>query len=789
MSYATSRAAAVLRKAAITTTLSILFLALFNGGASATSANDPTDWLVRAPAKPVELVPGSVAGVPTLTLQNGLLKRTWALPPSHASNVTGFGCISLIREGHTGRESPEAMEMLRAVEPEARLTLDGQVYDVGGLVGQPDLSFLNKTWIKDQMTAAEDGFVYVSHRTRAPVARYTWTPGERFSDKLAAWPPRGLVLDIDFVLASPPPPPPPPPPPTSSSSSLPLPPRPSPQLPSSHRDVLVTVSYALYAGIPAYEKWVTVRYKGSSSVVVIDALAIDILAVTPEAAGAAHGTVVGDVVIDGSWVGSATTGRVRLQSEMSRGPSFMSMAKDPKCNTCARGGVLLTSAYPLGPGAELGVSGFHGEKFNSVRSLTLLHDSDNKERQGLAIRRMYRTLAPQTTENPVFMHLTDTSPSGVRDAVDQCVAVGFEMIIFSFGTSFDMENKDPDVIAEWTKSIAYAHRHNISVGGYNLMSSSRTVPEGGNCVDPDGKPIGASCLASEWSDDYFRTIKHFIEATELDAIETDGPFEGSTCASTNHTHHKGYNDSLWTQYERNMDFYAWCRARGMYIHAPDPYYFRGINKDGMGYVETNWNLPLWEQITLARQNVFDGTFERLPSQGWMFVPIAQYHGGWPECCIEPAGFLGGQWESYLQLYFGSGVSPCYRGPRLYDPSVLAGAALVKKYTDWNNAYRTILHADIIHLVRAGSGSPDALLHVQPDPARGSERAMLVVYNQSPMPVNITIRAPLYYSGLSTTARVSHEGNTAIVQRLSRDYTLDIEVGLAPTSFTWYVFEE
>ena len=34
-----------------------------------------------------------------------------------------------------------------------------------------------------------------------------------------------------------------------------------------------------------------------------------------------------------------------------------------------------------------------------------------------------------------------------------------------------------------------------------------------------------------------------------------------------------------------------CQERGMYIHAPDPFYMRGINKDGMGYVETNWNLP------------------------------------------------------------------------------------------------------------------------------------------------------------------------------------------------------
>jgi hypothetical protein len=105
------------------------------------------------------------------------------------------------------------------------------------------------------------------------------------------------------------------------------------------------------------------------------------------------------------------------------------------------------------------------------------------------------------------------------------------------------------------------------------------------------------------------------------------------------------------------------------------------------------------------------------------VPIVQYHGGWPECCIEPAGFLGGQWEYYLgaakiivapfsleflmendiicqdrlgtnarkaaqrmmmttvfvALYFGTGVSPCYRGTRLYNEAEPASKALVQKY--------------------------------------------------------------------------------------------------------------
>lgn len=160
---------------------------------------------------------------------------------------------------------------------------------------------------------------------------------------------------------------------------------------------------------------------------------------------------------------------------------------------------------------------------------------------------MYRTLAPQVTENPVFMHLTNTSPQGIKDAVDQCAEVGFEMIILSFGSGLNMESKDPAYINSVAESVAYAHSKNISIGGYNLMSSSRTVAPGGNCIGPDGKPDGASCLASSWSDDYFDTIKNFIVKTGFDMIETDGPYEGARCASTTHNHHRGENDSTWTQ--------------------------------------------------------------------------------------------------------------------------------------------------------------------------------------------------------------------------------------------------
>ena len=46
-----------------------------------------------------------------------------------------------------------------------------------------------------------------------------------------------------------------------------------------------------------------------------------------------------------------------------------------------------------------------GEDFHSVRTHELLMDSYDRERRGLAIRKMYRTVAPWAMANPIFMQI------------------------------------------------------------------------------------------------------------------------------------------------------------------------------------------------------------------------------------------------------------------------------------------------------------------------------------------------------------------------------------------------
>ena len=112
----------------------------------------------------------------------------------------------------------------------------------------------------------------------------------------------------------------------------------------------------------------------------------------------------------------------------------------------------------------------------SFRALTLFGDSVDAERGGLGVRKLTRLLAPQTSETPLFMHLTNVSPAGVKAAVDQIVVTGggFDMIIFSFGSGFNLESSDPQYWTEVKASVDYANAHGIEIGGYDLIALSLT---------------------------------------------------------------------------------------------------------------------------------------------------------------------------------------------------------------------------------------------------------------------------------------------------------------------------
>ena len=386
------------------------------------------------------------------------------------------------------------------------------------------------------------------------------------------------------------------------------------------------------------------------------------------------------------------------------------------------------------------------------------------------------------------MHVRNASPEAVKLAIDQCAAVGFEMVIMSFGSGFNIENEDAAYLAQVKELVDYGKGKGVELGGYSLLASRKIDAENDAINPATGKPGGAifgnsPCLGSRWGIEYFRKVRSFIEKTGIAVLEHDGSYPGDVCASTTHPGHHGLEDSQWTQWKTISDFYAWCRARGVYLNVPDWYFLEGSTKTAMGYRETNWSLPRERQILLGRQNIFDGTWEKAPSMGWMFVPLVQYQGGGEAATLEPLRDHLDAYGAHLAQNFASGVQACYRGPRLYDSDETQ--ALVKHWVDFYKRHRAILDSDIIHVRRPDGRDLDAILHVNP---RLPEKGLAVVYNPLDQEVRKTMTLPLYYTGLARTALIREQEGKPQRYVLDREYRVEVPVRVPARGLTWLVIQ-
>jgi hypothetical protein len=247
---------------------------------------------------------------------------------------------------------------------------------------------------------------------------------------------------------------------------------------------------------------------------------------------------------------------------------------------------------------------------------------------------------------------------------------------------------------------------------------------------------------------------------------------------------KGKADSRWVQGQISNKFYQWCRERGIYVNAPDYYFLNGTNKCGMGYREVNWSLPREMQLIHTRQNIFDGTWTKTPSMGWMFVPLSEYHGGGEAATIEPLDKHVDHYRQMLESNLGMGVQACFRGPRLFDTD--RTKEMLKQKVAWFKKYRNILESDVIHGRRPDGRNLDWMLHVNPSL---KQKGMLLVYNPTKSELSETIRVNLYYTGLETEASIIEQGDLPAKEfMLERDYTIELPVSVEPESMSWFVIE-
>jgi len=670
-----------------------------------------------------------------LIITNSLISREFRMQPY-------FACFSF-------RNLVTSKEMLRAIQPEAQIEIDGIKYNIGGVKGQFEYGYMRHDWL-EKFTADADAFQLTDFKIQDIQPRFSWKHSRWVLNR--QWPPKGKEAIFYF---------------TAPNKNL--------------YNVVVEVHYEMYDNIPLISKWISVE-NNSNKDIRINTFKNEILSCVEE-----------EAIVGGD--GQLATPHINVQSDYSFGDMTSKYADHTtywlpdslytsQVNYNLQTPCLLESKPPIGPDYRLRTH----EKFDAFHTYEMMYDSYDKERCGLAERKMYRILAPWSSENPIFLHLTSTKPEIVKEAVDQCAATGFEMIILSFGSGLNMEDTTETNIQKIKTLVDYAHSKGIEMGGYSLFSS-RSIDEQNDVINPKtGKRGGAifgnaPCLGSEWGLAYLQKLKTFITKTGFDLLEHDGPYPGDICASTLHPGHEGMYDSQWKQWWLSVSFYRWLQAKGVYVNAPDWYFLNGTNKIAMGYRETDWSLPRDRQIILERQNIYDGTWNKTPSMGWTFVPLTQYHGGGEAATIEPLSEHLKEYEAHLVQNFGGGAQACYRGPRLFDTQ--ATEALVKSKVRWYKKYRAILNSDIIHLRRADGRDYDGIMHVNP---QLEERGFVMLYNPLDKPIKRIIKLPLYYTGLKTVAKIREKESAVKEYKLNRDYSAEVSVTIPAHDYTWLVIE-
>lgn len=691
------------------------------------------DWLV----KPISEKSSIKMTDHQIILDNGLLRRSFFI----GENI---GCYDYFNQS-------SQQQLIRSIKPEGRVKINGKNYHIGGLNGQTENAYLKPEWLKNFKKGSTD-FIYQSAEIK-PIEPFinwkasTWTANRKQ--------PTGKRLILNFIAQD-----------------------------KKLTGIKIQVNYELYDGIPLLVKWIEV-INHSASIITVDGLVNEILGLVEE-----ESAVVGKVsemkVQHGIYLETNYAFNNAMRYDISdqtthwlADSAYTSQVNYNYDTPC------LVEIYPEKV-ANIKIT--QGSSLKSVRTHELLMDSYDRQRRGLMIRKMYRTIAPWTTQNPIFMHLVSKNDEQVLKCIDQCAATGYEALILSFGSHLNMEDMSEENLNRWKKIAEKAHSKGIQIGGYSLFSSRR-IDDENDVVDPVTGKTGhaffgnAPCFGSKWGLAYRDKIKRFFEETHFDIWENDGPYPGDVCASTTHPGHEGLADSQWKQMNIQKELYHWLNERGIYINAPDWYFLDGTHKIALGYREVNFSLSRSQQRILNRQNIHDGTQEKTGSMSWGFVPLTQYQGGGADAILEPLSQHLPDYEQLMMIYYGAGVQACYRGPQLYDTDITK--LVVQKSINWYKKYRDVLNADMIQLRRADGRDWDGLLHVAPHLV---QKGLAMLYNPTTETIERTITLPLYYTGLSKQARVREKEGVAKTYILNRDYSIQVKVKIPAEGYTWLVIE-
>lgn len=716
-----------------------------------------SDWLIAPPAtrSNVQVSPDADRQGASIMLANGLVSRTFLVRDGN------LGCIGL-------RRSDKDIEFVRAVKPEVRVCLNGTWHDVGGLKGAPDKAFLTPQWF-DRLSARDGAFVLTGMKVGGCVKPYEWQPKCNAPADIA-WPAKGVRVTFHFA-----------------------PPENKPAL----KGVAVDVHYELYDGIPVMMKSFTLHNK-SGGEIVVSKFEGEHLAVQPTTSQMLHiesdySFALANFRETSSGLGIHANGGREGFKDYYLGGGTTRFLRDPDWGSMATlnpaediflddpENALLLSQPPTGPDWTVK----SGESFDAFRTFEILNDTTEKERRFLAQRRFYRKLAPQTNEKMFEVHAPHSRDlKTLGPLIDQMAEIGFNQLQApEHPGGFNYADTSEANINSMKTICDYARTKDIRVGAYQLMMASAgwgSRADNYNCIDPVSKKPGSAfgqsaCGASAWADMYYNNMWKTIEAAGMGAFKPDGPYHGDPCAATDHPHHKGLEDSQWAQWKWMCSVLHEGQRRNLYLTIPDWYVLNGQACTGMGYREATDNIDIVLQTVIYRQYIFDATFHKTAQMGWVNLNTETLHGGMEK-----------NLEKYERIFFtmlSSGAQVWVRGHRLYDGP--GSQAMLKKWMTWYHKYQDVILGDIIHLKRPDGRGLDYTLHVNP---AGRQKGMLLVFNPLDTAVSQTLDIPLYYTGLTGSAKIRERENAAQTYQPDRGFNVRLPVTLPANGYTWLMIE-
>jgi hypothetical protein len=712
------------------------------------------DWLINNIEETGKLlIEKSKDGITSMfQLNNGLVSRTFFISDNLA-------CVSF-------NNLSNGAEYIRAVKPEVRIMLDSVWYEAGGLKGQPENSYLLDSWYS-QLESNPNAFRLAKLETGLPIERYPWE--HKFNAAATPWPPKGLRLTMTFT-------------PTEFMKAV--------------KDIEVKVNYEIYDGIPVISKWMEVTNSNDENVR-LNSFESEVLAITQDQVNRIH--VESDysfALVNWDKDGSGLLHFVGEPKPYQAGQSTTKWVVDPEYHTWATQNAaedifldfphrnLLLSKLPMGPDVMIN----REDTFTSNVTFELLNDSDDRERQSLGVRRMYKKLAPQVTESLIGASITSHDETKLKFLIDQMYDLGMEKLTIDPWPGISYDNMDEDYLSHWKKIGQYAKERGIVMAGYELQVASRGRGAEVDCIDPvSGNPgtmFGQSvCIASKWQDDYYPKMWRFYEESGFMVYSADGPYHGDACGSAIHKHHRGLEDSQWEQWKVQVDVIHEAQRRGMNVPLPDWYFLNGQSSTGMGYREATANLSPEQQLLLGRQYIYDGTWYKLPTMGWMTLQLVGFYTNDLRVGLEPLSENIKRYEQQLIQYLASGCQLTIRGNRMYDTPETK--AIVSKWLNWFKEYRDILTSDIIHVSRPTGRDLDCMMHVNPFI---DKKGMVIVFNPTDREIEKELKLPLYYSGLKENVIVKKEGGDPVRHDLNEKSELLLPVKVKAQGTSWFVLE-